>query len=901
MTGTITLTGTGTGGGNGIQMLNGNTNVATGGNVTINLIADTMDIAAAQSISANSGIVNIRQNTNGRPISLGGADGPTQLGLTDPELDRVTAGTLNIGDSNTSNTQVDGVITQTKTTNLKSPVFTTVFSAGSLGIFGTLTSGLNVNNGGTVAPGASPGIINTGSDFNMGSGANLAIEIGGTTPGNGAGFHDQVNVTGAVNLDGNLSVSSFGGFTPVFGQSYTIINNDGAEAVSGTFTGLPEGTSVPIGGTGRSAKISYVGGSGNDVVLTVDAIPGTMQFSSATYSVGEAGPNATLTVTRTGGSDGPISATYTLGGGSATGGTCGGGADYDNTGGSVSFAAGDVANKTITVPICDDSVYEAAETFNATLVGSNLGSPSVASVTINDNDTAPTFAVNDVAVNEGDSGLTNLTFTITRTGATAFNSTVNFHTADGTATVANNDYQPIIAGSAPSGVSCSASCVTFLPGDLTKQVTVKVVGDTNIEPDENFHLLLDSVTNGTISDGDGLGTITNDDAVPVTQFSSSTYIDDESQDVVFTITRTGNTSVASTVLFSTTGGGTATGGASCAPGVDYVTITNQLVSFSSGQASQNVAVTTCGDNTIEPPDTFNAALSSPSSSVLGSPSTAQATIRDTASRYTNHNFIEMTLGGNGSLYQSPIVVSGAPTVNGTMRVTLYDVSHIFPDNIDVLLVDPAGRTYVLMGDAGGPTPIDPSGAVTLTFDDFASQVLPDSTPLATGKYKPTTWESPVSPFAFPAPAGPYNEPGSSLTRPPGATFQSTFGGFNPNGTWNLYVRDDAGTPLTAPNTATGSISGGWGIQFFAPTAAGVQVSGRVTNAAGTGIRNARVVMTDQNGVARTVITNAFGYYTFDDVTAGQAYIVGVEVRNMTFATRLVQVFDTLTDVDFSPQ
>ena len=82
------------------------------------------------------------------------------------------------------------------------------------------------------------------------------------TPGTG---YDQLNVTGTVNLTGstlNLSL----GFTPDVGTVFTLVNNDGVDAVVGTFQGLAEGATVLV--NGMTFQISYVGGTGNDVTLT---------------------------------------------------------------------------------------------------------------------------------------------------------------------------------------------------------------------------------------------------------------------------------------------------------------------------------------------------------------------------------------------------------------------------------------------------------------------------------------------------------------------------------------------------------------------------------------------------------------------------------------------------------
>src|SRR5256886_13010809 len=77
--------------------------------------------------------------------------------------------------------------------------------------------------------------------------------------------YDQINVAGTVNLSG-ATLSGVVGFAPAAGTTFTIINNDGSDAVTGTFSGLAEGATVNL--SGQVFTISYVGGTGNDVVLT---------------------------------------------------------------------------------------------------------------------------------------------------------------------------------------------------------------------------------------------------------------------------------------------------------------------------------------------------------------------------------------------------------------------------------------------------------------------------------------------------------------------------------------------------------------------------------------------------------------------------------------------------------
>lgn len=130
-------------------------------------------------------------------------------------------------------------------------------------VAGSLTASVS---GSAVSPGFSPGIINSGS-LSLTSSSNVNIEINGTAPGTG---HDQLNVTGTVNLGGaTLNVSS--AFSPAPLDTFVIVQNDGADAVTGTFAGMPEGATFNIGLT--QYAITYVGGTGNDVVLSATVAP----------------------------------------------------------------------------------------------------------------------------------------------------------------------------------------------------------------------------------------------------------------------------------------------------------------------------------------------------------------------------------------------------------------------------------------------------------------------------------------------------------------------------------------------------------------------------------------------------------------------------------------------------
>ncbi len=115
--------------------------------------------------------------------------------------------------------------------------------------------------GGTLSPGNSPGLLEIDGDYNLATAGTLFIETGGSSAGT---EYDQLDVTGSVTLAGNLSAYVIS--TIVKGTQFTIINNDGSDPVVGSFAGLPEGAVFDNGYD--EYRVSYVGGDGNDVVLT---------------------------------------------------------------------------------------------------------------------------------------------------------------------------------------------------------------------------------------------------------------------------------------------------------------------------------------------------------------------------------------------------------------------------------------------------------------------------------------------------------------------------------------------------------------------------------------------------------------------------------------------------------
>ena len=135
---------------------------------------------------------------------------------------------------------------------------------------------------------------------------------------------------------------------------------------------------------------------------------------------------------------------------------------------------------------------------------------------------------------EGDSGTQNATFTVTLAPASGQSVSVDYATADGTAT-------------APADYAATSGTLTFSPGQTTQTVTVPVVGDTLDELDETFTLNLSNASNAAILDSNGLGTILDNDPSPALSINDATVTEPDTGTVTasFTVSLTAPSSRSS--------------------------------------------------------------------------------------------------------------------------------------------------------------------------------------------------------------------------------------------------------------------------------------------------------------------------------------------------------------------
>lgn len=378
-------------------------------------------------------------------------------------------------------------------------------------------------------------------------------------------------------------------------------------------------------------------------------------------AVSESTANATFTVTLSVPSTLTVTVDYATANGTATA-----GADYQSTSGTLTFAPGETT-KSILVPIINDTTDELAETFFVNLTNATNGVilDNQGQGTINDNDNPPTLSINDTSVTEGDSATASATFTVTLSAASGQTVTVNYATADNTAT-AGSDYQS------------TNGTLTFNPGQTTQTLTVLVNGDTTFEPDETFFVNLTTPVNATISDTQGQGTITNDDAAPpvpaiTIDNISVTEGDSGTKTVDFTVSLSMNPTTPVTVDYATASAAPASGVATA--GTDYQP-TSGTLTFNPGETSKPVTVTIIGDTTVEPDETFFVNLSNASANaVLIDPQGTGTITNDDAANLV----ISQVYGGggnSGATYTHDFIEifnRGTTTVN--FAITPYSVQY----------------------------------------------------------------------------------------------------------------------------------------------------------------------------------------------------------------------------------
>ncbi len=307
--------------------------------------------------------------------------------------------------------------------------------------------------------------------------------------------------------------------------------NNGSPATAGVdYTALAGTLTIPAGQTTGFINVPVIGDrvgedtelfslylvdstnaiivSNHAMAMIIDDEP-VVGFTFPASSEVVEGPSGTTPMTFTIELSAPSDVTVTVDYLTAAG-TADGSSDFLPVAGTVTFAPGQVT-QTLTVQILGDTRAEGYEYFLVFLreaKNANLGS-SLAHGYIMDDDTIPSISISNGTVYEGDSGTTEMIFTVALSQASQKKVQVKYATADRTAKTGDGDYV------AQSGT------ITFKPGETSKTITISIKGDKKKESDEYFFVNLSGASGAPIEVGKGEGWIYNDDDTPKPKKSKS--------------------------------------------------------------------------------------------------------------------------------------------------------------------------------------------------------------------------------------------------------------------------------------------------------------------------------------------------------------------------------------------
>ncbi|MBI2511764.1 MAG: hypothetical protein HYV96_07295 [Opitutae bacterium] len=454
--------------------------------------------------------------------------------------------------------------------------------------------------------------------------------------------------------------------TDISGLPASVTIPAGAASASFTVSALADGVSegpedlVVAVQPSAAFHIAEAGASATLTIAETAPNPGTLQFTAGAVTAAETAGNVTLTVTRLGSTEGDLSVSYAVTGGTATA-----GADYTTIGGTLAWADGESAPKTISLPLLDDADPETAETVVVKLLTPSqpgaLGNPATATVTIADDESgagmgggndngggnngggAPAipgegtlqFAAADYTVSEA-AGTAQLH--VSRTGSSVGVVSVNYYTLAYSA-IGGTDYQ------------AGGGTVTFQDGEIDKLISISVYDNATPQPSRYFKVALQSPGNGGVLGSllESTVTLTDDDSGPPPV--------DEGNDgggnnggggVVLPPAAPGSFEFAATAITVAENAGSATltvnrvGGSDGAVSVNYYTLAGSALPgadygyaggtlhWAAGDASpKTIDVPIVNDTTEEPTKSFQLTLDSPAGgATLGAAALATITITD---------------------------------------------------------------------------------------------------------------------------------------------------------------------------------------------------------------------------------------------------------------------------------
>ena len=550
---------------------------------------------------------------------------------------------------------------------------------------------------GTVLTVNGPGVL--GNDTDVDSLCGLQPDGGPACAGGGslsAGSpSDPAGGSVTLNADGSFTYTPDAGFSGADSFNYTVSDEFGAtDTATVTITVTPP---PPIG----------------------DIRPTQLSVGDVSVAEGNSGTTAvTFTVNRLGDLSGSSTVKYRTSGGTATAST-----DYTALAlSTLSFAAGE-GSKTVSVDLAGDNLPEKDETLNLVLstpTGAVIADASGTATVVNDDGTAY-LGANSVTVTEGNDGTTPATFTVTRSGNTAGASSVKYRTATGTA-------------GAEDFTAVSLTTLDFAPGETAKTVTVDVTGDTGDEKNETFTLALSAPVGAVVSDAAGTATVVDDEGTitpgPATFISVADLWVTEGSPSTFTLTRSGDTSVASSVKYRTSGG-TATAG------TDYTALPLSTVSFGPGETTKTVTVEVAGDTLPEKDETVTLMLSSPTGAVTADASGTATLLNDDGAAYLAVDNVSVTEGNSGSA-TATFTVTRSGNTNGASTLKYRTTNGTAAAGSDYTAVDlttlgfePGETSKTITVGVTGDTTVEKNETLNVVLSTPVGAIISDASGTAT--------------------------------------------------------------------------------------------------------------------------------------------------------------------------
>ncbi|WP_299199344.1 Calx-beta domain-containing protein [uncultured Amphritea sp.] len=454
----------------------------------------------------------------------------------------------------------------------------------------------------------------------------------------------SISAADAVKAEGDSSLTAFtftvartGYLATAATVNYAVTGN-GAQAADGDDFGgaLPSGTLSLAAGEASTTLTIYVSGDiagefdegftvtlsdpSEGVTITQDTAIGTIQTDDVVFDIAAPanpvveGDTGTTTyfdfvVSRSGNLDASQTLTWNVAG---IGDNPAAVSDFDAITGTVTFDVNDT-EQTIRVPVTGDYLVEDNESFRVTLTGPDgiHFINDTADAVITDDETAVNITATDAYKAEGQDGdLTYYTFVISREGNKALAADVDWSLTlpQGLDSASLDDF---VAGQDTLGVNngLPSGSVSFTAGDTeSKTITIGVLGDLLVEPDELFNIEIStsSIGHGVV-DGSATGTVVSDDLAWTVSATTIPVEGDSNSEFVFTVSRTGSLS-ATTLDWSVAGSG-----ADAATASDFVGnfLPSGTLTFVQGQVSQTFIVNISGDNQLEADEGFTVSLTPP--------------------------------------------------------------------------------------------------------------------------------------------------------------------------------------------------------------------------------------------------------------------------------------------------